>query len=85
MPLTPSTTSTSSPVKRYVTVSRRREEPIHRVLGNDRFDIEIADRFGRIVRPKDWFPFPLHIVDEIIIRVGDGTLRAGFTMQPLSR
>lgn len=53
---------------------RRLEALIHRVLGNVRFNIEIADRFGRTVRPREWFLVPLPIVDEIVTRVGDGTL-----------
>lgn len=57
---------------------RRLEALIHRVLGNVRFDIQIADRFGKVVRPKEWFLVPLPVIDEIVARIGDGSL-AGLT------
>lgn len=53
---------------------RRLEALIHRVLGNVRFDIEIADRFGKLVRPREWFFVPLPIIDEIVTRIADGSL-----------
>jgi hypothetical protein len=56
----------------------RLEALIHRVLEAVRFDIEIPDRFGKPVRPREWFLVPLPIVDEIVARIGDGTL-AGMT------
>lgn len=52
----------------------RLEALIHRVLEAVRVDIEIADRFGKTVRPREWFMVPLPIVDEIVARIGDGTL-----------
>ena len=56
----------------------RLEALIHRVLDPVRFDVEIPDRFGKPVRPREWFLVPLPIVDEIVSRVVDGTL-AGMT------
>lgn len=50
------------------------EALIHRVLDSVRFDAEIADRFGNPVHPREWFLVPLSIVDEIVRRIGDGTL-----------
>lgn len=57
---------------------RRLEALIHRVLGNVRFDIAIADRFGKMVRPREWFLVPLPVIDELVTRIGDGSL-AGLT------
>ena len=53
---------------------RRLEALIHRVLGNVRFNIEIADRFDKLVRPREWFLVPLPVIDEIVVRIGDASL-----------
>ena len=50
------------------------EALIHRVLHRVRFDAQIPDRFGKAVRPREWFLVPLPIIDEIVQRVGDGSL-----------
>lgn len=50
------------------------EALIHRVLEAVRFDAAIPDRFGKPVRPKEWFMVPLPVVDDIVSRIGDGTL-----------
>lgn len=50
------------------------ERLIHRVLDSVRFDAEIPDRFGKMTRPREWFLVPLAIIDQIVDRVGDGTL-----------
>jgi hypothetical protein len=52
----------------------RLEALIHRVLNAVRFDAEILDRFGKPVRPREWFLVPLPIIDQIVERVGNGTL-----------
>ena len=39
-----------------------------------RLDIEIEDRFGRPVRPQEWFLVPFFIVDEAVERIKDGTI-----------
>lgn len=52
----------------------RLEALIHRVLDRVRFEVEIPDRFGKPVRPREWFFVPLSIIDEIVERIGDGTL-----------
>jgi len=50
------------------------ERMIHGVLDAVRFDAEIPDRFGNPVRPREWFMVPLPIIDEIVTRIGDGTI-----------
>ena len=52
----------------------RLEALIHRVLNSVRFDAEIPDRFGKPVRPREWFLVPISVVDEIVERIGNGTL-----------
>ncbi|MEP9401792.1 GIY-YIG nuclease family protein [Sphingomonas sp. VNH70] len=67
--------------KLYDVHRARLEALVHRVLDPVRFDVEIADRFGKPVRPREWFLVPLPIVDEIVARIADGTL-AGMVYDP---
>ena len=39
-----------------------------------RLDIEIPDRFGKLVRPREWFLVPLVVIDETIQRIREGTI-----------
>lgn len=50
------------------------ENIIHRVFGPAKLDIEIKDRFGKPVVPKEWFLVPLFVVDEVVERIKDGTI-----------
>lgn len=50
------------------------EALIHRVFGAVRFDVEIPDRFGKPVRPREWFLVPLPVIDEVVGRIGDKTI-----------
>lgn len=50
------------------------ENVIHRVFGPAQLDIEIKDRFGNPVRPREWFLVPLAAVDEAVSRIKDGTI-----------
>ena len=60
---------------RLYDVDRRRLEAlIHRVLRQVRFDIEIPDRFGKPVRPREWFLVPLPAIDEIVAGIADGSI-----------
>lgn len=50
------------------------ENLIHRVFDPARLDIEIKDRFGKPVVPREWFLVPLFIVDEAVKRIIDGSI-----------
>ena len=50
------------------------EHLIHRVFGSARLDIEIRDRFGNPVVPREWFLVPLDAIDEAVERIRDGTI-----------
>jgi hypothetical protein len=52
----------------------RLEDLIHRIFGAARLDIEIKDRFGQPVIPREWFLVPLFAVDEAIERIKEGTI-----------
>ena len=50
------------------------ENLIHRVFDPARLDIEIKDRFGKPVVPREWFLVPLFVVDEAVKRIKDGSI-----------
>ncbi len=52
----------------------RLENIIHRVFEPAKLDIEIKDRFGNPVIPREWFLVPLFVVDEVIDKIKDGTI-----------
>lgn len=52
----------------------RLENLIHRVFDSARLDIEIKDRFGKPVVPREWFLVPLFVVDEVVERIKDGSI-----------
>ena len=52
----------------------RLENLIHRIFGTAQLDIEIPDRFGRPVMPREWFLVPLFVIDEAVQKIKDGTI-----------
>ena len=60
---------------------KRLESLIHRVFEAVRFEVEIPDRFGKPVRPREWFLVPLAVIDELVARIGDGSI-VGFQYDP---
>lgn len=50
------------------------ENLIHRIFEPARLDIEIMDRFGRPVVPREWFLVPLFVIKEAIEKIKDGTI-----------
>lgn len=59
------------------------ENLIHRVFDPARLDIEIKDRFGNPIVPREWFLVPRFIVDEAVDRIKDGTI-TGYVYDPTS-
>ncbi|MBF7693147.1 GIY-YIG nuclease family protein [Acinetobacter pollinis] len=55
-------------------VPHKLEKLIHKVLQSAQLDINIEDRFGKPVKPKEWFLVPLEIIEEIITHLKNGTL-----------
>lgn len=45
------------------------ENLIHTFLAPVRLDLEIKDRFGHGVQPREWFLVPLFIIDEMVIKI----------------
>lgn len=52
----------------------RLENIFHRLFGAAQLDLTIEDRFGHPVRPREWFLVPLHVIDEAVQRIRDGSI-----------
>ena len=57
------------------------ENLIHRVFDNARLNVEIKDRFGQAVIPREWFFVPLFVINEAVDRIRDGTI-TGYIYDP---
>ncbi len=63
-------------------INRAKLEAIfHRIFAPAQLDLTIADRFGHKVRPREWFLVPLHVIDEAVGFVRDGSI-AGMVYDP---
>lgn len=51
------------------------ENLLHRIFEAARLDIEIKDRFGHPVTPREWFLAPLFAIDEAVERIRDGSIK----------
>ena len=52
----------------------RLENIFHRLFGAAQLDLTIADRFGHPVKPREWFLVSLHVIDEAVGRIRDGSI-----------
>ncbi len=59
----------------------RLEHLIHRVFAPARLAIEVKDRFGQPVVPREWFLVPLPVINEVVGRIQDGSV-AGCIYDP---
>jgi hypothetical protein len=50
------------------------ENLLHRFFEGVRLEIQINDRFGSPVVPREWFLVPLFIIDEVVEKIKEGTL-----------
>ena len=57
------------------------ENLVHRIFDAARLNIEIKDRFGQPVVPREWFLVPLFVIDEAVERIKDGTI-TGYVYDP---
>ena len=46
----------------------------HKIFAGAQIDLEIPDRFGKLVRPREWFLVPLSVIDEAVHGILDGTI-----------
>ena len=57
------------------------ENLIHRIFAPAQLNIEIKDRFGNPVVPREWFLVPHFVVDDAVERIKDGTI-TGYIYDP---
>lgn len=50
------------------------ESIFHRLFGSAQIDLTIQDRFGNPVKPREWFLVPLHVIDEAVERIRNGSI-----------
>lgn len=56
-------------------LSRSKLENIfHRLFSAVQLDLTLEDRFGKPVRPREWFLVPLHVIDQAVEHIRDGSI-----------
>jgi len=50
------------------------ENLIHQFFGAVQLDLEVKDRFGKVVKPREWFLVPLNVIDEFVQHLQKGDL-----------
>ncbi|MFG6667136.1 GIY-YIG nuclease family protein [Halomonas sp. HNIBRBA4712] len=56
-------------------INRRKLEALfHRIFAPAQLELTIQDRFGHPVKPREWFLVPLHVIDEVVQRIRDGSI-----------
>lgn len=50
------------------------ENLFHKLFAAAQLDLTIEDRFGNPVKPREWFLVPLHVIDEAVTRLKDGSI-----------
>ncbi|WP_347549050.1 GIY-YIG nuclease family protein [Pseudalkalibacillus hwajinpoensis] len=60
---------------KLASINRMKLERIfHRIFAPAQLDLTINDRFGHVVKPREWFLVPLHVIDEAVRRIQDGSI-----------
>ena len=75
------TSRSSRPTKLYNINRTKLENLIHRIFDPARLNIEIKDRFGHPVIPREWFLVPLFAIDDAVEKIKDGTI-PNYTYDP---
>ncbi|AZY95824.1 GIY-YIG nuclease family protein (plasmid) [Paracoccus sp. Arc7-R13] len=57
------------------------EKLIHRIFEPARLNIDIMDRFGRPVTPREWFMVPMYAIKDAVEKIKEGTI-SGFVYDP---
>lgn len=69
---------------KLVGINKHKMEALfHRIFAPAQLELTIEDRFGHPVKPREWFLVPLHVIDEAVQRIMDGTI-AGAVYDPAS-
>ena len=56
-------------------INRHKLEALfHRIFAPAQLELSIQDRFGHLVKPREWFLVPLHVIDEAVKHICDGSI-----------
>lgn len=50
------------------------ERVLHHLFAEARLNIEIKDRFGKPIKPREWFLLPLSIIEQAVPMIVEGTI-----------
>jgi hypothetical protein len=53
---------------------KRLEALLQKFFSSARLELELLDRFGRSVKPREWFLVPLEVIEEVIEKIKEGTI-----------
>lgn len=53
---------------------KKLEQLLHKFFASSRLDVELKDRFGFDVTPREWFLVPLPVIEEAVRKLMDGTI-----------
>lgn len=63
-------------------INRHKLEALfHRIFASAQLELSIQDRFGHSVKPREWFLVPLHVIDEAVQQILNGSI-TNFTYDP---
>ena len=54
---------------------KKLEKLLHRFFQPARLDIQIKDRFGKPIEPREWFCVPLPQIEEAVEKIQDGSIK----------
>ena len=60
--------------KVYGVNCQKLESLLHKVFAAAQLDLMIPDRFGHMVRPREWFAIPLQAINETVDRIRDRSI-----------
>lgn len=50
------------------------EALLQKFFRSARLELELPDRFGTPVKPREWFLVPLEVIEEVIEKIKEGTI-----------
>jgi hypothetical protein len=62
--------------KVYGVNCQKLESLLHKVFAAAQLDLTIPDRFGHMVKPREWFVIPLQVINEAVDRIRDRSITA---------
>jgi hypothetical protein len=60
--------------KVYGVNCQKLESLIHKVFAAAQINLSIPDRFGHVVKPREWFLVPLNVIDDAVQRIRDRSI-----------